>query len=144
MSVVYLVSCVAQKRTSATRAKDLYVSEWFRRARDYVEASGDPWFILSAKCGLVSPDDVLGPYEQTLNTMGVRERRAWADRVQLQMDQRLPESDRIVLLAGQRYREYLMDYLRRRTLTIEVPLEGLRIGEQLSWFARARQHVSPR
>jgi hypothetical protein len=37
-----------------------------------------------------------------------------------------------------------MDYLRRRTPTIEVPLEGLRIGEQLSWFARARQHVSPR
>jgi hypothetical protein len=133
MSVICLVSCVAKKRTSATRAKDLYLSEWFRRAREYVEAAGGPWFILSAKYGLVSADELLEPYEQTLNTMSIGERRAWAGRVQRQMDQHLPQSDRIVVLAGQRYREFLMDYLRRRAPT-EVPLEGLKIGEQLSWF----------
>jgi uncharacterized protein DUF6884 len=134
MSVVYLVSCVAAKRTYATRAKDLYVSEWFRRARDYVEAIGGPWFVLSAKYGLVAPDEVLEPYEQTLNTMSIAERRAWAARVQHQMDERLRQVDRIAVLAGQRYREFLMDYLRRRAPIVEVPLEGLRIGEQLSWF----------
>jgi hypothetical protein len=66
--------------------------------------------------------------------MSIGERRAWADRVQRQMDQRLPHVDRIVVLAGQRYREFLIDYLRRRASTVEIPLEGLRIGEQLSWF----------
>lgn len=143
MSIVYLVSCVAGKRAAPTPAKELYTSEWFRRARAYVEASGAPWFILSAKHGLVSPDEMLEPYEETLNTMSVRDRRAWAERVQRQMDQRLPHVDRIVVLAGQRYREFLMDYLRRRTPTIEVPLEGLRIGEQLHWFGQAREHGPP-
>ena len=144
MSVLYLVSCVARKGASSTRAKDLYVSEWFRRARAYAEATAAPWFILSAKHGLVSPDELLEPYEVTLNTMGIGERRAWAARVQHQMDQRLPQVERIVVLAGQRYREFLMEYLRRRGPTVEVPLEGLRIGEQLDWFGQAREHEPSR
>jgi hypothetical protein len=143
MSVVYLVSCVAGKRSSPTLAKDLYVSEWFRRAREYVEAMGGPWFILSAKYGLVSPDELLEPYEETLNTMSKGERRAWADRVQRQMDQRPTRTDRIVVLAGKHYREFLMDYLRRRAAIVDVPLEGLRIGEQLHWFGQAREHAPP-
>ncbi len=64
------------------------MSEWFLRARRYVEASRCPWFILSAKYGLVSPDEVIAPYEKTLNDMGAGERREWASRVQAQMDGR--------------------------------------------------------
>ncbi len=119
------------------------MSEWFHRARAYVGAAGAPWFILSAKYGLVSPEDMLEPYEETLNTMSIGQRRASAARVQQQMDQRLPRSDRIVVLAGQRYREFLMEYLRRRAPTVEVPLEGLRIGEQLHWLGQAREHAPP-
>ena len=47
----------------------------------------------------------------TLNTMGVAERRNWSRRVQQQMDERMPDASRIVVLAVQRYREFLMDYL---------------------------------
>ncbi len=123
---VYLISCVSKKRATPALAKDLYQSELFRRARDYVEASGGQWFILSAKHGLTDPDEVIAPYEQTLNT--------WAERVQAQMDERLPTVERIVVIAGKRYREFLMPYLHRRAAKVEVPLEGLRIGEQLRWL----------
>jgi hypothetical protein len=133
---IYLVSCVAKKRVTPAPAKDLYESEWFRRARAYVEATGCPWFILSAKHGLVAPSEVIAPYEQTLNTMGLAERQEWAKRVRLQMDERLLDPDRIVVFAGQRYRKFLMPYLRHRASIVEVPLEGLRIGEQLSWLGR--------
>jgi hypothetical protein len=139
---VYLVSCVSQKKGFPAPARDLYVSEWFRRACRYVEATGDPWFILSAEYGLISPDQLLAPYERTLNRMGVVERRAWAARVRQQMTESLPRVDRIVVLAGQRYREFLMDDLRRRAAKVEVPLSGL-IGEQLSWFGRQAAHESP-
>jgi hypothetical protein len=46
-----------------------------------VESAGGPWFILSAKYGLVDPGQVIEPYEMTLNRMGRRERQAWAERV---------------------------------------------------------------
>lgn len=76
--VIYLVACVAAKRASPTAAKDLYISVWFQKARRFVERTGAPWFILSARHGLVSPDRVIVPYDQTLNTMTVEKRRQWA------------------------------------------------------------------
>jgi len=112
----------------------LYLSDWFLKARRYVESARAPWFILSAEFGLVRPDAVIPPYEKTLNNMGVAERRAWARRVIEQMKTGLPHCDEFVILAGARYRENLMGYLRSRAKRIRVPLEGLRIGEQLSWL----------
>lgn len=134
--VVFLVSCVSQKRSDSNPARELYVSDWFRKARAFVERTGAPWFILSAEHGLVRPDAVIAPYEKTLNTLRVRERRAWANRVIDQMQRELPDASQVVLLAGHRYREFLLDYLRRRFEEVMVPLEGMRIGEQLSWFAK--------
>ena len=131
---VYLVSCVGKKLASESQARDLYISEWFIRVRRYVEKIRGPWFILSAKYGLVTPDTRLPPYNETLNNIPIAARRAWAARVQAQLTVSLPPVDRIVIFAGHRYREFLMDYLKERAARIEVPLEGLRIGEQLSWL----------
>ncbi|NKA72538.1 hypothetical protein GO285_01411 [Ralstonia solanacearum] len=115
-------------------ARELYASEWFIRARSYVERRRGDWFILSAKLGLVAPERHIEPYEQTLHSMPILERRAWAQRVQIQMDEMLPPSGRCVVLAGQRYREFLMDYLQQRFVT-EAPMTGLAIGQQLRWLA---------
>jgi hypothetical protein len=137
-TTVYLVSCVSKKRTTPSAARDLYVSDWFLKARDYVESTRSPWFILSAEYGLVSPDQVLAPYERTLNTMSKAGRNAWATRVKAQMETRLPPADRIVVLAG--HRESLMDYLRQRAGTVEIPMEGLTIGRQLQYLAGGLHH----
>ena len=42
----------------------------------------------------------------------------------------------VVFLAGQRYREFLRASLRSRGLSVSVPMEGLRIGEQLGWLTK--------
>ncbi|CAE6887948.1 DUF6884 domain-containing protein [Paraburkholderia domus] len=130
---VNLVSCVGKKLDRASPAKDLYGSTLFRLARRYVERRQGVWFILSAKYGLVAPDQRVEPYDQTLNSMKVADRRAWAHRVQQQMDTEIPSGGRCVVLAGNRYREFLMDYLSDR-FTTEVPMDGLRIGEQQRWL----------
>ena len=131
---IYLVSCVAQKTPYPAPARDLYVSPLFRKARAYVLKSGSPWFILSAEHGLVHPDDVLAPYEKTLNNMRVAERRTWAEKVQSQMEQALLDADEVIILAGTRYREHLEDWLNRRFAHVQVPMKGLRIGKQLQWL----------
>jgi hypothetical protein len=130
----YLVSCVGSKRPSVAKAKDLYVSDWFLKARAYVERADAPWFILSAEHGLLDPDTPIEPYEKTLNLMGVAERRKWAQKVIGDMNLRLPAVGEIVVFAGARYREFLVQYLAGRAERVVVPLEGLRIGEQLSWL----------
>lgn len=140
-STVYLVSCVGQKQSQKCAARDLYVSSWFLKARQYAEASGNPWFILSAKYGLVPSDSVIEPYEQTLNKMGVGERRAWAKQVDRNLLEVLPQLTHVVFLAGERYREFLIGHLASRRVTASIPMAGLRIGEQLRWLSVRNQRV---
>jgi len=139
-NTVYLVSCVSKKRSTPAPAKDLYISDWFVKARHYVEGTRSPWFILSAEYGLVPPDLIVAPYERTLKTMRAQERQSWAERVKAKMETSLPAVERIVVLAGLRYREYLMDYLRQRAKRVEVPMEGMGIGRQLHFLAEAQHH----
>jgi hypothetical protein len=138
---VYLVSCVAKKQDHACKAADLYVSQWFRKARAYVEATRCPWFILSAEYGLLKPSCVVEPYNKTLNRMTRPERQDWAKRVIAQMEADLPSAECIVVLAGARYREFLLDYLRSRVRTVEVPMQGLPIGKQLQFLKRGLTDV---
>jgi cytoplasmic iron level regulating protein YaaA (DUF328/UPF0246 family) len=133
---IYLVSCVSQKKDIAARAKDLYVSDWFRKTRQYVEATGCPWFILSAKYGLVSPEKVITPYEKTLNRMFVAERRRWAQQVIDAIDPVLSQGDRVIFLAGKRYRDFLSEHLQDRGIAVKAPMKRLRFGEQKSWLDR--------
>ncbi|CAG9235963.1 conserved hypothetical protein [Paraburkholderia tropica] len=145
MTDIYLVSCVGEKHNRAMPAKDLYASDWFTKARQYVERREGVWYILSAKHGLIYPDQVVGPYEQTLNRMPIAERRIWAQRVRERLDVQLPadlnggpgKGDRCVVLAGIRYREFLIDYLTGR-FTVEIPMDGLAIGKQLQWLKNHR------
>lgn len=131
MANVALVSCVKQKRASPVPAADLYTSPLFRGLRRYAETHADTWYILSAEHGLLRPDQVIEPYERTLNNMRKRDRIAWGHRVQQQLEQVLPPHANIILLAGERYRETVEPYLRQKGYSVSVPLKGLKLGEQL-------------
>ncbi len=131
---IYLVSCVKTKRSAPALARDLYTSDWFNKARAYVTKMGQPWFVLSANYGLAHPDQVIAPYDLTLNTMSVANRCQWASRVLTQLKPHLNGIGSVGLLASQPYREFLEPSLRSRGLVVSVPMEGLRIGEQKSWL----------
>jgi hypothetical protein len=132
---LHLVSCVSMKLDVEARAKDLYISPWFRKARAYVTAMHAPWRILSAKYGLLHPDAMVGPYEVTLNAMTIAQRRAWAAVVSRDLEQLAVPGKRIVILAGARYREFLVPALERHGVHVDIPLMGLGIGKQLHWLA---------
>lgn len=135
---IALVSCVAQKLNRPAPARDLYTSTLFVGLRRYAEAHADAWFILSAKYGLVDPNEVIESYELTLNNMGTQARLAWAARVREALAPKLPSGCAVILLAGQRYREFIEPWLRERGHPVSIPLEGRRIGEQLQWLKQHR------
>ncbi len=131
---IHLLSCVKQKRSAPAPARDLYTSPWFSKARAYADRRGEPWFVLSAKYGLVHPDESIAPYDVTLNTIPVADRRRWASGVLTQLETHLKGIGSVTFLAGQRYREFLEPSLRDRGLLVCVPMQGLRFLEQLSWL----------
>lgn len=90
--------------------------------------------ILSAKYGLLSPNATVENYDLTLNGMPVTARREWAEHVFQDLVAFLSPGDRVIVLAGQRYGEFLIPRLRAYGVVVDRPLEGLRIGQQLSWL----------
>jgi hypothetical protein len=115
-------------------AQNLYRSTWCRKASAYAAREADEWFILSAKHGLVSPDRVIAPYDETLKGMPAAARHQWASRVIEKLVPKVNDGDTVIILAGQDYRADLMGPLRPMGCTVLVPMEGLRIGEQLVWL----------
>jgi hypothetical protein len=84
-----LVGCVKGKGPTAAPAGELYTSPLFVGRRRFVEGSCDRWFILSALHGLIDPNEVIEPYDASLVSAGVAERRAWAERVLASLDETL-------------------------------------------------------
>jgi len=131
---VAFVSCVKTKSTTPELAEHLYISPWFRMAREWARRNSDRWFILSAEYGLVEPTRLIAPYERTLSKMRVGDRSYWADRVVEQIDDLKLTGNWAYVLAGEAYRRFLMWPLEDRFGRVSVPMEGLQMGEQLSWL----------
>jgi len=125
------------KRDQRSRARDLYLSPLFKKSLAYAEHLGpDAIVILSAKYGVLGLDDQVDPYDETLNRMSASEVRAWSDTALGQLRDRFDLSaDCFTVLAGQRYRQHLLPHLIHH----DVPMAGLRIGEQLGFLTRAHK-----
>jgi len=136
-----LVGCVKTKRTTGALARDLYASTLFTGRRRFVEESCDRWFVLSARHGLVRDDEWLEPYDETLNDQSATSKRRWAEKVlaaldALDLDFRTSTFE---IHAGNEYRSFgLVDGLRERGATIEVPAAHLGQGEQLAFYSGTR------
>ena len=131
-----LVSCVKTKKAIAAPARQLYTSDWFRKARQIVERMGWRWCILSAKHGLVDPDQIIEPYDKKLDDMKVDHRREWARDVIGALEPQLAGVQSVVFFASKPYREFLANELRGRGIAVHVPMHGLRSGEQNQWMMR--------
>jgi hypothetical protein len=63
-----IVPCTKQKiwdtrpNAGPVQARDAYVGPAFRTWRAYAEDSGSPWFVLSTKYGLITPDLPISNY----------------------------------------------------------------------------------
>jgi hypothetical protein len=133
---VILVGCVKSKVARAMPARDLYTSTLFARRRSYAEASGRPWYILSSRWGLVTPDEVIAPYEMYLAEQSATYRRAWGAFVAAQLQLSLGSlSGRVVEVhAGDTYVAAVRAPLESDGATVVDPVDARSMGETLAWY----------
>lgn len=139
MKSLGLISCTKRKRNYPCKASDMYqASDLFKKAYSYATKNYDFVAILSAKYGLLVPEDDIEPYDLTLNDMNSQQRRQWSEKVFNQMKRRLSleDFDRVLFHAGKKYREHLIPKLQTIGIRCEIPLEHLGIGEQMAWYKR--------
>jgi hypothetical protein len=133
------VSCTKLKAAHAAPARNLYLaSDWFSKARAYVDSLDAEWFILSAEHGLTHPDTVIEPYDTTLCRMAKPARLTWAVNVWGQLVHEGLNVRPAVMLAGELYRDNLERWFTRNGAEPDwcrVPMRGLGLGEQKAWLA---------
>lgn len=121
-----LIACVKQKLAHPAPARDLYTSDLFRKGREYAERAGVPWFVSSAKHGLVAPDQELEPYELHLAKTSAAYRDSWGARVLEQLESAAsPLHGRVIEVhAGAAHADAIRDRLGRAGAQISEPLAG--------------------
>jgi len=80
---------------------------------------------------LVSLDEEIQPYNETLNSKRADEVKIWAGEVVSKLKERVNlKEDEIIFLAGERYRKYVIPSIAN----YRIPLKGLGIGKQLQYL----------
>jgi hypothetical protein len=152
---VALVACGKAKVKHPAPAREFYIGGLFTGTRDLVEheaAGYDAWWILSARHYLVHPDAILTPYEAALgNAPKEYVEYQWPNQVDVRFRCTEPgygkwsqHGGRLIvdIYAGQDYTTPLMKRWDGLSWEINLPLEGLQIGERLAALKHARENLA--
>lgn len=130
--MIVFLSCVKSKQNKKCAAKDMYVSDLFKKSYEYAkQLNPRKIYILSAKYGLLELEDIIEPYELTLNAMTEKQQKLWAYKVIKQCRQKNIEfSEKAIFLCGKNYRKYIINKFN----TANAPLKNMGIGRQLQFY----------
>ena len=122
---VTLIQCTNTKRTGRHKAKDLYdESNYFCIMREWARSTGNPWFILSAKHGLLEPMREIEDY----NEVGLSVEQCEQIATELS-DKGVTE---VLITAGKKYTDSLTPELERLGIDVIEVCRGMMIGERMS------------
>lgn len=143
---IALVGCGASKLARRAPAKDLYTSSLFRLSRAFAE-QGEHWRIVSAKFGLLDPEEIIEPYEQKL---GPKDVDHWGKVVANAIvstfcfEDNLPIARaEVVFLCGKTYASAIRAALfgRPSITSLESPLDHMGLGKRMQWL-KANTRIS--
>lgn len=141
---IVLVGCSSSKAASARPAAELFTGATFAKARAHALATGCHWYVLSAKWGLLDPDELVAPYDVYLADRPAQYRTAWGAWVVAQLADRQDLRGAVVEVhAGDEYCRPLAGPLTAAGATLHEPLAGLRQGERLAWYGRTPPEAAP-
>lgn len=125
MTDATLIQCTATKRDHEAPARMLYdESAYFRKMKAWAESRPGQWYILSAKHGLVSPEEPLAPYDER----GLSAEQA--EQIATELDERA--ISRVYVCAGRDYLDELTPALESVYIDVVDPFAGMRIGERMN------------
>ena len=121
---VTLIQCTNTKRTGRHKAKHLYdESTYYCIMRDWARSTGNPWYILSAKHGLLEPMREIDDY----NEVGLSVEQCEQIATELS-DKGVTE---VLITAGKKYTDPLTPELERLGIDVIEVCRGMRIGERM-------------
>ena len=134
-NVLIITGCTKRKLGCDKRvkapAKDMYQGTLFKKVRQYAEIMKFQYLIISAKYGLLHPDDEIEGYNAVLKTKQDIERIRPG--VEKELKTTLSSYNGIVVIAGEKYRRVLVNLLDDRFVFIK----SVGIGDLVSIVGKA-------
>jgi cytoplasmic iron level regulating protein YaaA (DUF328/UPF0246 family) len=129
--LISFVACCKLKSSKKTTAEKMYISPLFKLSLEYAKKNSDKVFILSAKYGLLALDDIIDPYNETLNTKTENEIKEWSNNILKQIRKLELEDSDFLYLCGSNYKKYI-----EKKLKGSDPMNGLSLGYRLQWLKK--------
>jgi hypothetical protein len=117
-----LISCTREKKPFPCSARSLYSeSVEFRACLEFAETHYDSVFIVSVKHGLVRLDELLNPYDLSLEELSEGARNLWAEEIAKSIGaEGITVYDTIYIHACALYIEHLYQVLEKRGLKVRA------------------------
>lgn len=126
-----IISCVSKKLKGTHKAKDIYISDLFKKSYTYSKSKYDKVIILSAKYGVLLEDTIIEDYDLTLNNFTVKQKKIWSIKTYNQLIKIINNDDILYWHCGINYKKYLRQLLKkyRQIDNIKLP-----IGKLLKYY----------
>jgi len=122
---VVLVGSSGATADGPTTAGEMFRSDGFARAREHAVHSRLPWFVLSARHGLLEPGEVISPHAVQIDYQAAAYRTAWGEWVVAQLADRLQlDGVTVEVHGGVDFAQPLRQPLARRGAVLDIPLPG--------------------
>lgn len=126
-----VVNCGGTKLAHKAPAKEIYKSSYFQAKREFCEEVMDEWIILSAEYGILQPDEVIEPYDKSLETLTSGEIEEWKAEV---LDYPYEDYTVVEILLSSDYYEPLKEDFDQMDVPISTPLVRMGIMHQVEFL----------
>lgn len=130
---LHLIAGCGKQTNQTAAAKDVYCSQHFQACHNYAQTQ-DEWNILSPLHQVLSPYQIISPYNKSPCSLSSKERVKWAQSVARKLIETTNPDVEIVFLTGKLYRQQVIPILQAHGYTTRAPMEGLGIGQQIRWL----------
>jgi len=133
--IAFIICCTKKKiwnvnpnSPKKVKAKDAYVGNLFKLAKELVIKLNAPWWIISAKYGILAPDEEIENYN-----MHIKQSKLTPEIIKKQLIEKgIVNYKKIVILAGTDYCKLIEKVAKDLGIHVETPLKGLPLGKMLA------------
>lgn len=133
--MIVFLSCSKTKSSCTCKATEMYQGDLFKKSLEYAKKlKPRKIYILSAKYKVLELEDIISPYNLTLNTMSKHQQKKWAYDCFLQLKAKGQDfNEEAIFLCGENYRKYLLQLFKNS----KAPLQGVSFGNQLKFYKKS-------
>lgn len=119
-SNVLLVSCGKRKSNVTCKAKDMYNSCRFQTLKMIAETNNIKWHIMSAKYGLLSPNEIIDPYDLCITDCSSEYKKQWAAKM-LKTLSIYSKDTHFIVAANSDYAQHIVPALVNKGYKVSAP-----------------------